>query len=225
MTRMTRMTRMSTAAVAVSLVLGALVATSCTDDGGSSASTTSTTADAVDQIPSSDGDGCKDATGDIGDVAGTSVQQGSLTEPAGIDLVSASATVNGPNLDVVYTTAGPIDEVPNVEFYLAQGEPLKPVSFEARVAREALGAWTFTYITWDTGSEVRTQLAVTPTVDGDTLSYSLPLDQLKPIANYLAFGVSAEVADGADKDDAPDVVFDDCSSLVSSSDSTATAGG
>ncbi len=212
-------------AAVVAIVIGSLTMACSGDDGGAGSSTSVVTVDPVAQIPSSDGDSCVDPIGDIGDVAGMTVEQGTLSEPAGIDLVEVSATVDGDMLDVEFNTAGPIDTVPNAQFVLSQGEPFQSTAYEFRAQREALGPWELIAVSWDTGKEVRTSVAVAPTVEGATLRFSVPRDQLPPIATYLAFGASAEVADGADKDELADVVFDECSRLSSSVDSTtATAG-
>ncbi len=196
----------------VSVVALAVGATACSsDDGGSPASSTVAPVDPMDAItPNTTGDGCDDPMGDIGAVAGETIEQGTMSEPAGIDIVRADAKVTDTTLDVEFEMAGPVEVVPNNGLVVAQGQPYQPASFEIRVAREALGPFEVQHVSWETGDETRTLIAVTPTLEGNTISFSVPLGLLPPLANYLAFGASADVG-------APlGVVFDECSSIATS---------
>lgn len=200
--------------VGLVLVAGAALACSSSSPASAPDSTTNSTSDSInpiDAIPSSDGDSCTDPVGDISASIRADAPPGVLTEPAGIDIVSAAATVAGDDLHVTFVTNGPVASAPQPTFVVAQGEPLQPVSFEVRSVQAADGRWEVGLVRWPTGDEVRTVLPITPTVTGSTFDLLVPLAELGPIANYLGFGVSADVGQ-------PDgVVFDDCSSLVSSS--------
>lgn len=152
-------------------------------------------------VSSSTGDSCTDATGDLDLPAGVPASTPGLT---GIDIVSASATVEGDQLDVSMTMAGPIDAAPAATYVVAQGDPLGALSFELRMVHGTDG-WTTTLITWPRAVETRTKVPITPKVDGATLTVSVPLEGLPPIALALQFGAAAEVGDA--------LVIDDCSSL------------
>jgi hypothetical protein len=179
------------------VVLGASLGAACGSDGGSDggAATTSTL------VPSSSGDSCTDPTGDLDLPVGVSADAPGLS---GIDLVEASATVDGDQLDISITTAGPIDQAPAGTYVVAQGEPLGAYSFELRMVHGSDG-WSSTLITWPSATEARQSLPVTPTVDGRTLTARVPLSSLPNIALAMQFGSSATVGDA--------IVIDDCSSL------------
>src|SRR5690606_35242621 len=100
---------------------------------------------------------------------------------------------------------GAIDAAPTAAYVVAQGEPLGALSFELRMARGPEG-WRSTLVTWPGGAEQRQFVAVTPTVDGATLTASLPLAGLPPVAQAMQFGTAASVGDA--------VVIDDCDSLT-----------
>jgi hypothetical protein len=182
---------------AVAVLSVAAVACSSADEGadGDGAAATSTL------VPSSDGDTCDDPTGDLDLPVGVGADTPGLS---GIDLVSASATVEAEELAVSITTAGPVDEAPAATYVVAQGDPLGALSFELRLVHGTDG-WTTTLITWPDQVESRQPLALTPTVDGSTISTSLPLASLPPISMAMQFGATATVGDL--------IVVDDCSSL------------
>lgn len=154
--------------------------------------------------PSSTGDTCSDPTNDVTRDAGTAPDVGG--EPAGVDLITASATLEGDQVVVQFTTNGEIAALSSPSFVVAQGNPYDPFSFEVRAVRDdASATWNLTLITWSQ-AEQRRSIVTSTTVAANTLSFVLPKDVLPPLANYLSFGATAEV-DGA-------IVFDDCSSLI-----------
>jgi len=183
------------------LALLVAVAGGCSSSGdGSAADTTSATSSTL--VPSSSGDSCTDPTGDLDLPVGVSASSPGLS---GVDLVSASATVDGDQLAVSITTAGPVDAAPAATYVVAQGDPLGALSFELRLVHGTDG-WTTTLITWPQQVETRQKLALTPTVDGATITTAVPLSSLPPISLAMQFGATATV-DGL-------VVVDDCSSLT-----------
>jgi hypothetical protein len=181
------------------LAFGLLVtAAACSGDEGDD----DTTPPPTQTIPSSTGDECADPVGDL--TLGSSSEP--RAEPAGIDIVEASAVLSDDQLDVRFTTAGPINLVPAPSFVIAQGIPFQPLSFEVRVVRdEQTGNWGVTIITWPQEEQQRAVLTQ-PVVDNNTISFSLPASELPPLANYLSFGATSDVPDVG-------VVIDDCSSL------------
>ena len=181
----------------VALLLGLGAGCSSDDKGSDATSTSSSTL-----VPSSSGDTCTDPTGDLDLPVGVTAATPGLS---GIDLVSASATVDGDQLVVSMTAAGPVDAAPAATYVVAQGDPLGQLSFELRLVHGTDG-WTTTLITWPSQVETRQKLPITPKIDGATISTALPLSSLPPIALAMQFGTSAEV-DGQ-------VVVDDCSSLT-----------
>jgi hypothetical protein len=185
------------AALLAAVVLAGAGLVAC---GGSSGSDDAVP-EATIPVASSTGDSCTDVTGDLDLPAGVPAATPGLT---GIDLVAASATVVGDQLDVSMTMAGPVDAAPAATYVVAQGDPLGALSFELRMVHGADG-WTTTLITWPQAVETRTKVPITPKVDGATLTASVPLEGLPPIALALQFGTSAEVGSA--------LVIDDCSSL------------
>ena len=199
MTRSSRSRFAGPGALVAALALLAGIAAGCSsDDTGTDAVAGATST----LVPSSEGDSCTDPSGDLDLPAGVSASTPGLS---GIDLVSASAKVDGDQLAVSITTAGPIDEAPAATYVVAQGEPLGQFSFELRMVHGTDG-WTTTLITWPNKVETRQKLAITPKVDGATLTMSVPLSSLPAISLAMQFGSSATV-DGT-------IVVDDCSSLT-----------
>lgn len=186
------------AAAIVVLVVGLAAACSSGDKGSEATATTTTST----LVPSSTGDSCTDPTGDLDLPAGVSAATVGLS---GVDLVSASATVDGDQLAVKMTMAGPIDAAPAATYVVAQGDPLGALSFELRMVHGTDG-WKTTLVTWPGQVETRQQVPVTPTVDGSTLTSTVPLSSLPPIALAMNFGATATVNDA--------IVVDDCSSLT-----------
>jgi hypothetical protein len=144
------------------------------------------------------GDECNDPTGDLqSDVKGGQNQ----SEPAGIDLVHSKAKVEGDNLDVSIQTAGPIESATNPLFVVQQGDTSSVVamdqSFELRAARDGQGPWTLNLITFANNRERPAQpLSVPVDVQGNQLSYSIPLKSLPQIATIVwQFGSSSGVSD------------------------------
>ena len=168
-------------------------------------------------LPESKGYTCSDPKGDIS--ADTSAN-GTLTQPSGIDLLEASAHVEGDVLAVKFTTVGPITTVPQPLFDVFQGDigTAPDFSFELRAqptgTATAAGPWSVTLHTFKGGNEAKTELSVPVTVTDTTLSYQVPLTQIPPIATLQwQFGSSAVVSTGS--------VFDDCNSFTT----TTTSGG
>ena len=188
--------------LAASFALGAVVVTGalvgCSSDGDGAGPPLPTVGTLV---PPGSGDTCTDPTGDLDLPAGVSATAPGLT---GIDIVEASATTAGDQLKISFTMAGPIDEAPAATYVVAQGEPLGALSFELRMLHGDDG-WTTTLVTWPGSEETRTQVPVTPTVSGSTLTASIPTSSVPAIALAMQFGASARVGDV--------LVVDDCSSL------------
>jgi hypothetical protein len=199
------------AALAV-VVLALLAACSCSSSGGDDAGNVPSTIGSDDTFPESKGLLCTDPTGDI---STDPKAVGTMTEPAGIDIVTAEAKVDGDVLAVTYTMNGPISLVPEPFFNLLQGDMSAPqYTFELRTEPAANGNWGLTLITFDTGTDARKQLTTPVTVTGNTLSYRVPLSQIPKIATLLwTFGVTATMPDGS-------VPFDDCSSLTGNASTT-----
>jgi hypothetical protein len=157
---------------------------------------------------------CIDPRGDIGlDTKGT----GKLTKPAGIDILRASANVEGSTLVVHFVVAGPIDQVRQPLFDVEQGDvsAAPDQSFELRAvpagSQGPAGPWSLTLHTFRGGNEQKTDLPSTVRVSGATLTYTVPLDQIPTIATLQwQFGTASEQANGT-------VPFDDCSSFSATS--------
>jgi len=188
------------AAVATVAVMG-LAGVGLSACGSSGSGDDDALGEGTNPIADSGGDACADPTGDLDLPAGIPADAPGL---AGIDIVEASATVEGDQLDVVITVAGPVDEAAAATYVVAQGDPLGALSFELRMVHGASG-WTTTLVTWPRAVETRTPLSITPVVDGTSLTASVPLDALPAIALAMQFGASAQVGDA--------LVIDDCSSL------------
>lgn len=155
-------------------------------------------------LPAATGDVCDDPPSDItADVA----SEGVGAEPAGIDLTRAEAALTDDDqLDITFTTTGPIAETAATTFAVAQGTPFSPLAFEIRATVDDGGTWDVRAITWDT-AERSTSIPVRPTVNGNTLSFTVPMETLPPLGLYLSFGASS-VLEGVGR------VLDDCSSLT-----------
>jgi hypothetical protein len=180
----------------------ALTGAGCSDDdgGGGDAGPVGS----ASPVPSSDGDRCQDPTGDLDVPAGVDPALGPRL--AGIDLVDSAGLVEGEVLRVSFTAAGPVADVPDPTFVVAQGEPLQPLSFELRLSRRA-GAWQSTLVTWPSGTEERQAVPNPVAVDGANVAIDLPVASLPPIARTMQFGAAAEPEAGV-------VVIDDCSNLT-----------
>jgi hypothetical protein len=176
------------------VVLG--VAACSGDDSGE------TDAAPLPSVQPSTGDECADPVGDLtSDARSTGVG----SEPSGVDLTAGSARVEGDQLAVQFTTAGPVTATPGTTFALAQGTPFTAYAFELRMTAGEGGLWDIEVITWDT-EERKTSVPIRPTVSGNTLSVDVPLSALQPLALYLQFGSSGTL-EGVGR------VVDDCSSL------------
>jgi hypothetical protein len=177
-----------------------LVAASCSSDEPSDENTAN-----QPTVPAATGDRCVDPTGDISaDAKATGVG----TEPPGIDLVDSSAELSedGEELTVRFTTAGPVSQTPGTTFVVAQGTPFTPLAFEMRAVADDGGNWAINVITWDS-QERSTSVPQKPTINANTLSFTVPMGSLPPLALYQQFGASAEL-EGVGR------VIDDCSSLT-----------
>ena len=157
-------------------------------------------------VPTADGDRCADPVGDIS--ADAKATTGVGTEPSGIDLVDTSAELSddGEELAVRFTTAGPISQTPGTTFVVAQGTPFTALAFEMRAVADDAGNWGINVITWDS-QERTTSIAQKPTISANTLSFTVPMESLPPLALYQQFGASAQL-EGVGR------VIDDCSSLT-----------
>lgn len=175
--------------------LGACSSNDSTDDGANASQPT---------VPSATGDQCQDPTGDL---SSDTKATGLGTDPPGIDLTAGSTVLSDDDqLAVSFTTAGPITQTPGTTFIVAQGTPYTPLAFEVRATAKDGGAWDINVITWTT-SEQSKSLPVKPTVAGNQLTFTVPMETLPPLGLYQQFGASALV-DGVDGR-----VIDDCSSL------------
>jgi len=160
---------------------------------------------------------CIDPRGDIGlDTKGA----GKLSSPAGIDLLRASANIEGTTLVVHFLTAGPITKVRKPLFDMEQGDiaSAPDQSFELRAepvgSQPPTGQWGLTLHTFRAGNEATTNLATPVRVNGSTLTYAVPLSEIPAIATLQwQFGSASEQANGT-------VPFDDCSSFAASSTTT-----
>jgi hypothetical protein len=144
------------------------------------------------------GDECTDPTGDLqSDVKGSA----NLTEPAGVDLVHTEAKVENGNLDVSIQTAGTIESATNPLFIIQQGDTSSVAamdqSFELRASKDGQAPWALNLITFANNRQRGPQVLNVPiTVQGNRLSYSIPLAQLPQIATIVwQFGSSAGVSD------------------------------
>jgi len=161
-------------------------------------------------LPESNGFTCDDPTGDIGsDLKGV----GTGREPAGIDIVTAEAHVDGDALAVTYTMAGPIMAVPSPFFVMLQGDvSAAQYSFDLRTEPTGPnGAWVLKVGTTPASGGIETFAALsTPvSVEGNVLRYRVPLTDIPTIATLQwSFGATSTAADQS-------VLFDDCSSLPS----------
>jgi hypothetical protein len=182
------------------------MASACSDDGDSTSATAPVTA-----ATTSTGDECLDPTGDLGEEVRA---EGTLTEPAGVDLVSASAQLTDRGLEVRFETAGPVALAPRPEFFVFQGPPALPQSFEVQASRQDDGSWTVTLVTYADGPSTR-PLAVPVTAEGQVVSYTIPSDDVPPVGTlYWAFGARSA-------DEAGVTVLDDCDPLAAGVTTTA----
>lgn len=150
------------------------------------------------------GDKCQD---DVGDLSSDIKAAGIGTDPPGIDLVSASAALQDDDtLDVTFTTAGPITDTEGTAFIVAQGSAGSPLGFEIRATSKGGGTWGITAVTWPR-DEKSVSVPVSPIVSGNSLSFTVPMESLPPLALYLQFGSTSDVA-GVGR------VIDECSSLT-----------
>jgi hypothetical protein len=200
------------------LAAGLLLSLTACSGSGNDASTVTPPPNNGTVAPTTRGDVCDDPTGDLGTDA--KVAAGTLSEPAGIDLVRAEAELTDTSLKVTYRTAGPVNLVEEPLFLMEQGVPGQDVSFELRASPLGPGTpWTLRLITFRAGQEQSPITLPTPiTVSGDTVSYEVSRRDLPPVATLIwQFGSTA----GNPSDPDVTVVFDDCSSLSKSVPTTA----
>lgn len=159
------------------------------------------------------GDVCEDGTGDMFDDAFAA--EGTLDEPAGIDIVTAEADLGAEgegDLGVTFEVAGDVREVEDPLFTVFQGPPAELTSWELRLAGTD-GDWMVELLTYqpDQRAEAAAEITVLDAAvdiadDGQRISAEIPAGQLPPVATLLwSFGSSATL-DG-------NVVFDECSNL------------
>jgi hypothetical protein len=143
------------------------------------------------------------------------VLPGTTAEPAGIDLVRASARLTPEQLTITWETAGDPGTAPSPWFTLIQGTPGTLTSWGVRVDQDDDGTWRTSVLTPRpvddprgiiTSQEETTVLDVVPTVDADGVAVVIPADAVPPaITLAWLFGATAGEGD--------DTVFDDCSTL------------
>jgi hypothetical protein len=204
--------RLALPAVAVAVL--ALAAACSPSNAGNS---TGSTIGPQTTIAPSRGYTCIDPRGDISlDTKGV----GRLTKPAGIDLLRASANIEGSTLVIHFLTAGPVAQVTQPLFDMEQGDisAAPEQSFELRAEpidpKKPAGAWGLTLHTFRGGSEVKTDLPTQVSVSGSTVSYAVALSQIPAIATLQwQFGSASEQPNGS-------VPFDDCSSFSASTTTT-----
>ncbi len=207
--------RIAVAVTVAALAAGGLAACSNGGDDAQPPLTTPTTRDP--RQPASRGETCTDPVGDLSDDARTTAA-GTLSEPAGIDLVEAATKVDGDALIVDITTNGTIANALNPEFFIDSGDPQQApaTSWELRIAPTG-GTWTATLVTFPTtlgARDTRTPLTAPVSVRGNRLSATVPLADLPPIATTLwLFGASAGASDATR-------IFDECLPFTSSSGTT-----
>ena len=179
-----RGSRVAVLFTALGLVV-AVGACSSDGDGGSTASTPLTVA--ITPVLEAD---CTDEAGD--------------TEVPGIDLVQASVRPNGDDLEVVFTTSGPIAEAPEPLFSVSHGDPATQpdLSFELRAEPDASGRWGLTLITFPTAGgaqeQRRTLTSATVTAEGTTLRVQVPQADLPKIATRVwLFGAASGAQDAS----------------------------
>jgi len=192
------------------LLLGGVLA-ACSSSGPS-ASDVPSTLGPKSTVPESNGFTCNDPKGDVIDSA---KQTEPLTEPSGIDLITAEAHVDGDALAVSYTTAGPISLVPAPFFVMLQGDMSAPAyTFEIRAKQGSDGSWhleltNFAPLATVGGQATPTGLSAPVTVTGNQLSYRVPLADIPAISTLQwNFGSGSTQADGSER-------IDDCTSLTS----------
>lgn len=213
MTRGNRVVRRATLPLVATVILAVAAACSPSTSTGSSGSTIGPQT----TIQQSRGYTCIDPRGDISiDTKAT----GTRRTPAGIDLLRASANIEGSTLVVHFLTAGPIAQVRQPLFDMEQGDvsSAPDQSFELRAQpignQGATGTWGLSLHTFRAGNETKTDLSTPVTVSGDSVSYAVPLSQIPAIATLQwQFGSASEQADGT-------VPFDDCSSFSAATSTT-----
>ncbi len=186
-----------------------LVGGACSPTNRSTSSTS--TVGKQTTLPRTKGYTCHDP---VGDISLDPSAAGKLTEPAGIDIVEASALVKGDALAVSFTSNGPIAAVAQPLFDVQQGDPstAPDLSFELRAqpvdAANPAGPWNVVLHTFKGGNEAKTDLAAPVMVQGNTLSYQVPLSQVPAVVSLQwQFGSSSVQPNGS-------VPYDDCSSFT-----------
>lgn len=193
-------TRSRTRAIATGLAaVGVLMAAACGGDEGDGDATPVPPTVTVD-VPDMVDEVCDDPTGDLSTLA---VEQGALSEPAGIDLVRGEVHLDPDTLRVVVETNGDLVAAPDPTVTVFQGPPGLLASWELRMA-PAEGGWTTTLITYEPGDgrilvdEVREPLPAAPRIEGSTLTLDVPrLMVPPPLTLAWVFGTSSTVADEA----------------------------
>ena len=225
------------ATVGATLLVAGLALVGCSDDepaagGGAAVTVPIDIPDVVDEV-------CADGPGDV---AADAFVAGTLTEPAGVDLLQAEAHLDPERLEVTWTVVGDPAATVDARYTVTQGNPGDPTSWTVSV-EAAEGGWDVVLFTTEQVDdprgilltrEVPSALDAEPVlaVTGDgahTVTLSLPRAALPPPATVAwLFGASAapvgEVAEpaapqgttpeGAEVEaPEPDDVFDDCSNL------------
>lgn len=162
---------------------------------------------ATQDQPASTGDVCNDPTGDIANDASSNAA-GTMSEPAGIDLVRAETRIEGDQLRVTATVVAPWSTATQPAFFIMQGDPQvqAALTWELRFTSEK-GPWTILLVKYPTAQGQRqtdTPLTAPVKVTDNQLEALIPLGDLPVIATtQWLFGTTSGVSDN-------NRVFDDC---------------
>jgi hypothetical protein len=147
--------------------------------------------DVVDEV-------CVDPVGDLSLLA---IEEGGLSEPAGVDLVRGEVHLDPEQLEVIVVTQAELLSAPAPLVTLFQGPPGMVESWELR-AEWVDGSWNGTLITYRTGTdrilveELRQPIDVAPVVEGTTFRLTLPRrDVPPPLTVAWVFGTTSRTDD------------------------------
>ncbi len=184
---MTRPRRIASLVLAAALVAGAAACSGSDDADQDSTDTTPVTLPTED--PRSE---CPDPTGDLEDV-GLAPGSPTLSEPAGSDLVDASVEVTDDTVDVTMTVAGDPNTPTNPILVVFRGLAAQQGGFEIQALPAGDGTWKLERVEYLTNVGQRDPLAATVTVEGSTVSYSVPRADLPPLSatRLWSFGSSS----------------------------------
>ena len=206
--------RATTLLLAATLALGA-AACSGSDDADSADTTPVTPAP---EDPRSE---CPDPTGDMEDV-GLAPGSPTLSEPAGSDLVDATVEVTDDTVDVSITVAGDPNAPTNPILVVFRGLAAQQGGFEIQALPAGDGTWEVELVEYLTNVGKRVPLSAPVTVEGSTVTYSVPRSDLPPLSatRLWSFGSSSgDPAAGVTR------VSDLCSPLETETEAEAEADG